>query len=107
MAEIDRAQLRRMMDENVVTIVDVLDPASYDKFHLPGAINVPLGDDFDRRVQEAVPDKAQPVALYCMDASCPASPKAAERLEALGYRRVYDYVDGKTDWKDAGLPIES
>lgn len=33
------------------------------------------------------------------------SPRAACRLEALGYA-VYDYVDGIADWKAAGLPTE-
>lgn len=33
------------------------------------------------------------------------SPRAACRLEALGYR-VYDYVDGIADWKAAGLPTQ-
>jgi len=34
------------------------------------------------------------------------SPRAACRLEALGFSRVYDYVDGIADWKAAGLPLE-
>lgn len=34
------------------------------------------------------------------------SPRAACRLEALGFDRVYDYVDGIADWKAAGLPVE-
>lgn len=34
------------------------------------------------------------------------SPRAACRLEALGYIRVYDYVDGIADWKGAGLPVD-
>ena len=34
------------------------------------------------------------------------SPRAACRLEALGYQRVYDYVDGIADWKAAGLATE-
>lgn len=34
------------------------------------------------------------------------SPRAAARLEALGYGPVYDYVDGKADWGGAGLPLE-
>ncbi|MEE8046146.1 MAG: CBS domain-containing protein [Dehalococcoidia bacterium] len=34
------------------------------------------------------------------------SPRAAWRLETLGFTRVYDYVAGKTDWMAAGLPIE-
>jgi predicted transcriptional regulator len=32
------------------------------------------------------------------------SPRAAWRLEALGYNPVYDYVAGKADWLAAGLP---
>ena len=34
------------------------------------------------------------------------SPRAACRLEALGYGEVYDYELGIGDWKAAGLPIE-
>jgi CBS domain-containing protein len=34
------------------------------------------------------------------------SPRAACRLEALGFDKVYDYVAGKADWKAAGLPTE-
>ena len=34
------------------------------------------------------------------------SPRAAWRLEALGYGEVYDYVAGKSDWVAAGLPTE-
>ncbi len=34
------------------------------------------------------------------------SPRAAARLETLGFTRVYDYVGGKADWFAAGLPRE-
>lgn len=34
------------------------------------------------------------------------SPRAAWRLERLGYRRVYDYEAGKADWLAFGLPYE-
>ena len=34
------------------------------------------------------------------------SPRAASRLEALGFAQVYDYVAGKADWGSFGLPIE-
>ena len=32
------------------------------------------------------------------------SPRAAARLETLGFTKVYDYVAGKTDWLAAALP---
>jgi len=34
------------------------------------------------------------------------SPRAAWRLESLGFAEVYDYVAGKLDWMAAGLPTE-
>ncbi len=34
------------------------------------------------------------------------SPRAAWRLESLGFTKVYDYVGGKADWFAAGLPRE-
>ena len=34
------------------------------------------------------------------------SPRAASRLESLGFEQVYDYVAGKADWGSAGLPLE-
>ena len=34
------------------------------------------------------------------------SPRAAARLETLGFTEVYDYVNGKADWLAAGLSSE-
>ncbi len=34
------------------------------------------------------------------------SPRAAWRLESLGFTKVFDYVGGKADWFAAGLPRE-
>lgn len=107
MEPINREQLKEMMDKDDLTVVEVLDKPYYDKFHLPDAINVPLSGNFEEAIQRAVPDKAQPVAVYCMDEDCDASPKAAQRMEQLGYQHVFDYEAGKMDWKEAGLPVES
>ena len=34
------------------------------------------------------------------------SPRAAARLESIGFGHVYDYVAGKADWGSFGLPLE-
>ena len=34
------------------------------------------------------------------------SPRAACRLDTLGFPEVYDYVPGKADWRAHGLPVE-
>ena len=107
MQAISREELKDRLANDAITLVEVLDPKFYRKFHLPGAINVPLGDDFDERIQQEVPDKDATVVVYCMDKDCQASPEAARRMDALGYKHVLDYEEGKVDWQEAGLPTES
>src|SRR5579864_1009170 len=34
------------------------------------------------------------------------APRAAARLETLGFSNVYEYKPGKLDWMAAGLPVE-
>src|SRR5258708_39977743 len=34
------------------------------------------------------------------------APRAAARLESLGFSEVYEYKAGKSDWLAAGLPTE-
>jgi hypothetical protein len=45
------------------------------------------------------------VVVYCWDALCDTSPRAATRLEQLGFD-VYDYGLSKVDWMAHSLPME-
>lgn len=107
MQTIAREELQTMLDNRSdVSLVEVLSEENFNEFHLPGAINVPVGDDFQEQIQQAVPEKDKPVIVYCANTECDASPRAARQLDELGYETVYDYEAGKADWKAAGLPIE-
>ena len=86
-------------------LVDTLARMYYRHSHLPGAINVPA-DELDALAPELLPDKDADIIVYCMDSPCPASERAARELAALGYANVRDYVGGKKDWFEAGLPGE-
>jgi rhodanese-related sulfurtransferase len=106
MQTISREELRGKMDENRhVAIIEVLSPDQYEQGHLPGAMNIPFGEGFDEAMQQAIPDKNAEVVVYCANKQCQASPKAARRLDELGYEHVYDYEDGKAGWKEADLPL--
>jgi hypothetical protein len=45
------------------------------------------------------------VIVYCWDALCDMSPRAATRLAQLDFD-VYDYALSKVDWMAHGLPVE-
>lgn len=87
------------------SLIEVLDSDHYDKGHLPHAINIPLDDEFETNASLAVPNKDEPIVVYCNSESCDASEKAARRLDAMGYDKVMDYTGGKKDWSEAGLAL--
>ncbi len=88
-------------------LIEVLGPETFAEFHLPGALNVPVDDTFEKNIQKLVLDKNKTAVVYCRDIECHASAKASRRMQALGYQDVYEYQLGKDGWKAAGLPVES
>jgi rhodanese-related sulfurtransferase len=106
MQEVSRRQVQRLMFSAHACLIEVLPEESFGQAHLPGAVNVPLDEEFEVHVQRAVPDKNLPVIVYCSDSACELSPAAARRLESLGYTKVFDYSAGKVDWQQNGLQVE-
>jgi rhodanese-related sulfurtransferase len=106
MTTIMRDQVKEKIDHDEAKVVDALPADSFEESHLPSAINVPIDEQFDEHIQQAIPDKDEEVIVYCMSAQCDASTKAAERMERLGYRHVFEYEGGKEDWEQAGMPME-
>ncbi len=104
MRRVTRRQMIIMMrDTPDLRVIEVLPEESYRQFHLPGALNAPLEDDFETRIQQAAPRKDEPIVIYSRDERSDATPEAVRRMQALGYTNVYAYAAGKTDWKGAGL----
>ena len=101
--KIDYQGLRRLLDQDA-QLVEVLPAEEFAEEHLPGAINIPLKQlDADSTAQL---DKSRPVIVYCWDYLCDMSPRAAARLDSLGFEQVYDYAASKVDYLARGLPRE-
>ena len=86
-------------------LVDALSPMSYANSHLPGAINLPT-ESVDGRAQRRIPDLTTEIVVYCSDVACNSSIVVANRLIELGYLHVSHSAEGKSDWVEAGLPLE-
>lgn len=107
MQTMERDTLKQKIDtgEDMI-LIEVLGPESCEGFHLPGAINIPVGSGgFDKRGQAAA-RKGDQVIVSGKDQDCDASPRAGRRLEALGVTNVLDCKTGKENWRAAGLPTE-
>jgi len=104
---IDRTTLNDWIrQERPFDLVDTLPTAAFERRHLPGAIHI-VSDDIETEAPRRLPDRERPVVVYCASTGCKRSAKAAARLERMGYRQVFEYVEGRRDWEEAGLPIES
>ncbi len=105
--DISRDVLReKMLDrEENFTLVEVLPKSDFEQAHLPQSLNIPL-DDISLMVPRLVPNLYEDLVVYSSGPACNLSRKAAELLVSLGYKDVKHYAGGKSDWMNAGLPVE-
>jgi rhodanese-related sulfurtransferase/CBS domain-containing protein len=101
--EVDRDEVMSLLDRGA-KLIEVLPHDEYELEHLPTAENIPLAELTADRVAHLRRD--EPIVVYCADTECDVSPRAARRLQSLGFRDVSDYVGGKDDWLASGLPFE-
>lgn len=104
MQTITTEELKQKLENNDVTLIEVLEEEEYNKKHIKGALNIPLkkiGFEAKNRFS-----KDEPLAVYCSDKDCSASPTAAKKLEDLGFTNIYHYEGGKKAWEEAGLAME-
>ena len=99
---VDLAGVQELLERGA-QLVEVLPEEEYQELHLPGAVHLPLKELDAQRATRL--DRERPVVVYCWDAPCDMSPRAATRLEQLGFE-VYDYALSKVDWMAHGLPME-
>ncbi|CAN5736577.1 rhodanese-like domain-containing protein [soil metagenome] len=105
--KIDRDELKvRIEESNGLVVVEALGPSYFEDAHLPGALNLPH-DQVDEFAPQLLPDKDAEIVVYCSNLACQNSVQASRRLVELGYTRVFEYEDGKQDWIEAGLPVDS
>jgi sulfur-carrier protein adenylyltransferase/sulfurtransferase len=101
--EIDAAAAGERMGDGGVALIDVREAGEWSEGHIPDAVHVPRGN-LESRIEGFVPDRTQPVILYC--ASGNRSAFAARTLSELGYENVVSLAGGFTDWKRNGFPFE-
>ena len=69
---------------------------------IPHAIHVPRGW-LEARIEGLVPDKSQPLVIYCSGGS--RSAFAAKALGEMGYEDAVNLAGGFTDWKRNGFDV--
>lgn len=102
MKKIDADELKNKIDnkENLI-IIDVRNPQELSRGVIPGSINLPL-DKFEDEIEDIVLDKNAEVYLYCLSGS--RSMMAAEIMDNLDYKNVYNLNSGMLAWSIKHFP---
>jgi rhodanese-related sulfurtransferase/DNA-binding HxlR family transcriptional regulator len=103
MEPVSREELLQRTRAGLVTVLDVRPADEFDVGHLPGAVNIPLGE-LEARLTEL--DSDHEIVAYCRGPWCVLSFEAVATLRARGFK-VRRLEDGLPEWRAAGLPVES
>jgi rhodanese-related sulfurtransferase len=110
--EITVTLAREELDQGqVALLLDVREPAEWEKGHIPGAVLAPRG------MLEWYADPSTPYAkpelttkrdahIIVTCASGGRSMLAAETLKKMGYANVVNMAGGFNEWSKQGLPVE-
>ncbi len=103
--DISITELKAKIASKEVTVIDVNGSDSYNKGHIPGAI------DFTAKKKELAnvlpKDKNALIVAYCGGPKCSAYKQAANAAEKLGYKNVKHLSAGISGWNQAGEKTDS
>ena len=97
-------EVSKLSKSKKAVIIDVNGTESYNKGHVPGALNF---DAIRENLSAALPaDKETVVVAYCGSPKCVAYQAAANAATKLGYKNVKHMSAGISGWKAAGEKME-
>lgn len=81
-------------------LFDVRSTEEFDGQHIANAININWnGEDFVGKISNY--DKTKPVFVYCLSGG--RSKKAAEKMQELGFKKIYELEGGIMKWNASGI----
>ncbi len=102
--DISVKEVRKLSKSKKAVIIDVNGTESYNKGHVPGALNFEAIKD---NLAASLPsDKNATVVAYCGSPKCVAYQAAANAASKLGYKNVRHMSAGISGWKEAGEKME-
>ncbi len=91
------------MAEPNMQILDVRSPEEFEDGHLKNAINMNVnGESFQSEVEKL--SKENPVIVYCKSGT--RSTNASSQMEAMGFKTIYNFTGGFSEWAANGNEIE-
>ncbi|MGD0814524.1 MAG: rhodanese-like domain-containing protein [Verrucomicrobiota bacterium] len=96
--------LKAAITSKQVVLLDANGSESWQKGHIPGAID--FSSQKDNLASVLPKDKNELVVAYCGNPQCVAYRAAAEAAKKLGYTNIKHLTAGIMGWRDAGEKTE-
>ena len=102
MKEMTRDELKVKLDRgDGFNLVMTLGEFAFQGKHIPGSLNLHQPEDLLAKL-----DPQQETVVYCSDRLCPSSIMAYHFLDGRGYKKLWRYSGGLSDWEQAGYPLK-
>ncbi|MDD3775856.1 MAG: rhodanese-like domain-containing protein [Sulfurovaceae bacterium] len=103
---IDADKAKGLYDQKAY-FYDARDKRHYTKEHIKGAKQVYFDLSKAEYIVAHLPsDKDEALVFYCYGESCANSYEAALAVRKLGYKNIYWLINGFSEWKEKGYPLE-
>ncbi len=103
-ADISISDLKSAMASKKVTLLDANGTESFQRGHIPGAVDFTAHED---NLASVLPkDKNALIVAYCGNPQCKAYQGAAKAAEKLGYKNIKHLPAGIQGWKQAKEPTQ-
>lgn len=103
--EVSTEELKQILKEGKVPVIDVRPPKEYAISHIPGSISI-FETDIDQ-MMKVTPDKSSGPVLYCNGPFCHKTIRVAEKLFPRGYANIKKYQHGLPVWRAFGNTAET
>jgi rhodanese-related sulfurtransferase len=98
---ISREKLKEKLDRgDQFKLYMTLDRRAFEQSRIPGSIHL---NNIAEVAANLSPEEE--IVVYCANPACPSSFNAYMILCSLGYKNLYRYAGGLTDWQDAGYEL--
>ncbi|MDP2386410.1 MAG: thioredoxin domain-containing protein [Bacteroidota bacterium] len=96
-------EFEKLLSAEAVQLIDVRTPEEFEPAHIKNATNININDDgFETQVSSL--NKNAPVLVYCLSGGRSAG--AAQKLEEMGFTKIYNMEGGIMAWDAANKTLE-
>ena len=88
-----------------LVVIDSRKKTEYSKGHIEGAINILNTIMKQENLEIVAPDKTKAILFYCNGRRCMRSAAAVSKALDWGYKNIFWFRGGWTEWMDKQLPV--